>query len=61
MINKQFYLIVGIIVVIMDILLMSYLCKVKLKDNPKQKIKVILSMLMSIVAVVGLVAYILFC
>lgn len=57
-INKLFFVDLGIVFVIADILLMIFLCKCKLKDRPKDRLRVVLSFMMSIIMVIVLVAFI---
>jgi len=55
---KVFYCTLGGIIIIAEILFTIYLCIVKLKDQPEDRIRVILRMMMSMLAVAGVVAYI---
>jgi len=58
MINKQFYLVLGIIVVVANLVFMLFLCRFKLKDRPKEKVKVVTNMLFSIIMVILLMFFI---
>lgn len=58
MISKQFYLVLGIIVVVANLVFMLFLCRFKLKDRPKEKVKVVTSMLFSVIMVILLMFFI---